>query len=88
MAKINNLAPPLDPPMALHNCEADDCLCFCYIDSTIPLLSKSKISSFLPSSVAAHAGLHQTWSETPLWLIYDQINVLAKQMEILILYLS
>ena len=27
-------------------CEADQCLCFHYTDSTIPLLSKSKISSF------------------------------------------
>ena len=27
------------------NREADQCLCFRYIDSTIPLLSKSKISS-------------------------------------------
>ena len=26
--------------------EADECLCFRYIDSTIPLLSKHKISSF------------------------------------------
>ena len=31
----------------LHcNHEADQRLCFCYIDSTIPLLPKSKISSF------------------------------------------
>ena len=27
------------------NCEADQRLCFCYTDSTIPLLSKTKISS-------------------------------------------
>ena len=27
------------------NCEADQCLCFRYADSTIPLLSNSKISS-------------------------------------------
>ena len=27
-------------------CEADVCLCFCYTDCTIPLLLKSKISSF------------------------------------------
>ena len=27
------------------NCEADQRLCFCYTDSTIPLLSKSKICS-------------------------------------------
>ena len=29
------------------NCAADQRLCFRYIDSTIPLLPKSKISSFL-----------------------------------------
>ena len=39
-------------------------LCFCYMDSTIPLLPKSKISSFEQSSVAVHAGLCQTWLET------------------------
>ena len=33
------------------NCEADQRLCFGYTDSTIPLLSNSKISSLLPSSV-------------------------------------
>ena len=40
-------------------------LCFCYIDSTIPLLSKSKISSLQPSCVAVQSGLCGTWSETP-----------------------
>ena len=38
---------------------------FHYTDSTIPLFLKSEISSFYPSSVAAQAGLCQTWSETP-----------------------
>ena len=47
------------------NCEADRCLCFHYKDSTIPLLPISEISSFKPSSVSAHDGLCQTWSETP-----------------------
>ena len=42
----------------LHsNCESDQRLCFHYSDSTTPLLPKSEISSFLPSSVAAQAGL-------------------------------
>ena len=45
--------------------EADQRLCFRYSDSTIPLLLKSEISSFYLSSVAAQAGLCQTWSETP-----------------------
>ena len=47
------------------NCEADQCLCFRYTDSTISLLLKSKISSFYPASVTVQAGLCQTWSETP-----------------------
>ena len=46
------------------NCAADQRLCFGYIDSTIPLLSKSKLSSFLPFSVAVQPGLCRTWSET------------------------
>ena len=39
--------------------------CFCYTDTTIPLLSKSEISSLQPSPVAVQPGLCQTWSETP-----------------------
>ena len=45
-------------------CEDDQRLYFRYTDSTISLL-KSEISSFLSFSVAAQAGLCQTWSETP-----------------------
>ena len=47
------------------NCEADQRLCFRYTDSTIPLLSKSEISSLKASSVSVQPGLCQTWSETP-----------------------
>ena len=47
------------------NREADQRLCFRYSDSMIPLLSKSKISRLLPSSVTAQPGLYRTWSETP-----------------------
>ena len=39
-------------------------LCFRYIDSTIPLLSKYEISSLYPSSVAVHPGLCRTRSKT------------------------
>ena len=46
------------------NCTADQRLCFRYMDSTIPLLPKSKISSILPYSLTVQAGLCQTWSET------------------------
>ena len=45
------------------NCTADQRLCFCYMDSTIPLL-KSEISSLKPSPVAAQAGLYRFLSET------------------------
>ena len=47
------------------NCEADQCLCFRYTDSTISLLLKSKISSFSSASLTVQVGLCQTWSETP-----------------------
>ena len=46
------------------NREADQRLCFRYIDSMIPLLSKSEISSLLPSSVVVQPGLCRTRSET------------------------
>ena len=48
------------------NCKADQRLCFRYSDSTIPLLLKSKISSFSLFSVLVQVGLCQTWSETTL----------------------
>ena len=46
----------------LH-CEADQRLCLRYMDSTIPLLLKSKMSSFQLFSAAVQTGLCQTWSE-------------------------
>ena len=46
------------------NLEADQRLCFRYIESTIPLLPKSEISSLYPYSVIAQPGLCGTWSET------------------------
>ena len=48
-----------------NNCEADQRLCLHYMDSTIPLLLKSKISSFYQSSVAAEASLCWKWLEDP-----------------------
>ena len=44
------------------NREADQRLCFRYLDSTVPLLLKSEISS----SVLVQAGLCRTCSETTL----------------------
>ena len=49
---------------AVLNREADQRLCFRYMDSTIPLLSKSDISSLQPNSVAVQPGLCQTRLET------------------------
>ena len=47
------------------NREADQRLCFRYINSTFPLLSESEISSLKPYSVIAQPGLCQILSETP-----------------------
>ena len=47
------------------NKDADQRTCFRYVDSTHPLLSKSKISSIKTSPMAAQPGLCRTWSEIP-----------------------
>ena len=47
------------------NCTADQHLCFRHSDSTISVLPKSEISSFLPSSETVQACLCRTRSETP-----------------------
>ena len=52
------------------NREADQHLCFRYTDSTIPLLSKSKISSLYPSSVLVQLSLCRTGLE-PKLLVYS-----------------
>ena len=46
------------------NCKADQRLPFCCLDSTIPLIPKSGISSLWPYSVIVQPGLCQNWSET------------------------
>ena len=43
------------------NSAIDQRLCFCYIESTMPLL----ISSILPSSVVVQTGLCWNWLKTP-----------------------
>ena len=43
------------------NREADQCLCFRYTDSIIPLLLIYEISSLWPSSEAVQPGLCRTW---------------------------
>ena len=42
----------------------DQRLCFLYIESAIPLLSKSEISILKPSSVIVQSGLCQIWPKT------------------------
>ena len=54
-----------DADQLRSNREADQRLCFRYIDSTIPLLPKFEILSLLPSSVTVQPGLCRTWSEPP-----------------------
>ena len=47
------------------NCTAHSAFVFRYMDSTISLLPKSEIASYLSSSLAVQASLFQTWSKTP-----------------------
>ena len=54
-----------DADQLLGKRQADQHLCSRYLDSTVPLLPKSEISSLEPSFVAVQLGLCQTWSETP-----------------------
>ena len=62
---------------------SDQHLCFCYIDSTIPLLPKSKILSFSPYSVIVQPGLCQTWSETPkTGFLATQLNQALQPQEV------
>ena len=53
-----------DADQLRYNREADQPLCFRYIYSMIPLLSKTKISRHLPPSVVVQPGLCRTSSET------------------------
>ena len=48
-----------------ENNNADQRICFCFIDSIIPLLAKTEISNPKLVSVAVLPGLCLTWSETP-----------------------
>ena len=70
-----------DADQLRSNCAADQCLCFRYTGSTIPLLCTSDISSHWSSSVAVQPGLCRAWSETPKT---GFLNVLLILMEILL----
>ena len=54
-----------DADQLCGNREADQRLCFRYMDSAIPLLPKYEISSLYPSCVVVQPGLCGTCSETP-----------------------
>ena len=55
-----------DADQLCSNCTADQLLCFRHMDSTIPLLRISKISSFCLYAVIVQPGLCWTWSETQI----------------------
>ena len=57
--------------------EADQPLCFRFIDSTIPLLSKYKISSLQPSSVVVQPGLYRTLLETPRRFSHNEAQIIS-----------
>ena len=69
------------------NHEADQRFCFRYMDSAIPLLLVSKISSFQSSPVTVQAGLYQTWSETLIvvffmhMLIYEYLYLIIRAID-------
>ena len=62
----NRICENKDADQLRGNREADQRLCFRYTDSTIPLLAKSKISSFYQSPVLVQLGLCRTYSKTTL----------------------
>ena len=64
------------------NCEADQHLCFRYMDIIIPLLSKSKISSLYPSSVTEQTGLCRTWWQ-PKLLVFSCIGSFVVALRII-----
>ena len=58
------------------NCAADQRR-FCYMDSTIILLSKSEISNLYPSSVTEQPGLCQTNPED--WFSQNEAHIISPQ---------
>ena len=65
------------------NREADQRLCFRYSDSTIPLLLKSEISSFMLFSVLVQAGLCRTCSKTTL-LVFPRGGSYVDRVQLLL----
>ena len=69
------------------NREADQRLCFCYLDSMIPLLSKSEIISLWPSSVAVQPGLCRTRSETRM-LVFSRRGSFKRKLNVKTTYVQ
>ena len=69
------------------NREADQRLCFRYLDSMIPLLSKSEISSLWPSSVAVQPGLGRTRSETRM-LVFSRRGSFKRKLNVKTTYVQ
>ena len=69
------------------NREADQRLYFRYLDSTIPLLSKSEISSLWPSSVAVQPGLCRTRSETRM-LVFSRRGSFKRKLNVKTTYVQ
>ena len=69
------------------NREADQRLCFRYLDSMIPLLSKSEISSLWPSSVAVQPGLCRTRSETRM-LVFSRRGSFKRKLNVKTTYVQ
>ena len=59
-----------DADLLRCNCEADQRICFHYLDRTIHLLLTYKISSIYPSPVAVQPGLCQTCSKSTLLVFH------------------
>ena len=59
------------------NCTADQCLCFRYMDSTIPLLSKSKISSLYHLLCLYRPVCVRTGRKPHCWFSHDEAHIVS-----------
>ena len=71
----------------LRSCEADQRLCFRFLDSMTPLLSKSEISILWPSSVAVQPGLCRARSETRM-LVFSRRGSFKRKLNVKTTYVQ
>ena len=69
------------------NREGDQRLCFRYLDSMIPLLSKSEISSLWSSSVSVQPGLCRTRSKTRM-LVFSRRGSFKRKLNVKTTYVK